>query len=107
MRLLRRALRVLAQDRFGCSTRRSKGTCDNSVTINRRQIEARVLAALRTSMLTPELVTHFIKTYDAEIARRQKEAGATQTGCKPSSPLFSAAWRASCARLRTAPGVTA
>jgi DNA invertase Pin-like site-specific DNA recombinase len=69
---------MLAQDRFGCSTRRSKGTCDNSVTINRQRIETRVLAALQNAMLTPELVAHFIKTYEAEITRRQKEAGTTQ-----------------------------
>ena len=69
---------MLAQNRFGCSTRRSKGTCDNTVTINRPRIEARVLAALQNAMLTPELVAHFIKTYEAEITRRQKEAGSIQ-----------------------------
>ena len=69
---------VIARDRFGCSSYRSKGTCTNAYSINRRRIEARVLAALQTRMLAPELVAHFIRTFEAEIARRQKTAGSTQ-----------------------------
>jgi site-specific DNA recombinase len=35
---------ILAQDRYGCATRRSKGTCDNATTIRRQSIEKRVLS---------------------------------------------------------------
>ena len=69
---------VTAKDRFGCSTYRSKGTCTNALSINRQRIEARVLAALQTRMLTPELVEHFVRTFEAEVTRRQREAGSTQ-----------------------------
>jgi site-specific DNA recombinase len=68
---------ILAQDRNGCANRRSKGTCGNARTINRRQIEDRVLAALQSRMLTPDLVAHFIKTFETEMIRHQRESGAT------------------------------
>ncbi len=51
---------IVAQDRYGCATRRSKGTCDNSRTITRQQIEARVLEGLKDRLLTPELIAVFI-----------------------------------------------
>jgi DNA invertase Pin-like site-specific DNA recombinase len=69
---------VLGKDRFGCSTHRSKGTCGNTVTINRQRIEARVLAALQSRMLTPELVEHFVRTFEEEVTRQQREASSTQ-----------------------------
>ena len=69
---------VLGKDRFGCSTYRSKGTCGNDITINRQRIEARVLAALQSRMLTPELVEHFVRTFEDEVTRRQREASSTQ-----------------------------
>lgn len=69
----------MAKDHFGCSTYRSKGTCGNDVTIKRQNIEARVLAALQSRMLTPELVEHFVRTFEAEVTRRQREANSTQS----------------------------
>ena len=44
---------IVAQDRYGCATRRGKGTCNNSKTISRQRIEARVLEALKDRLLTP------------------------------------------------------
>ena len=38
---------IVAQDRYGCAARRSKGTCDNNVTVSRQEIEERVLGGLK------------------------------------------------------------
>ena len=47
---------IVAADRYGCATRRSKGTCDNSSTIQRQHIESRVLGGLKDHMLSAEAV---------------------------------------------------
>ena len=47
------AMTVTGKDRYGCATRRGKGTCTNTHTINRQRIETRVLSALRERMVTP------------------------------------------------------
>jgi site-specific DNA recombinase len=54
---------IVAQDRYGCATRRSKGTCDNSATVSRQEIEARVLEGLKERLLAPELVREFIRAF--------------------------------------------
>jgi len=38
---------IVGKDRYGCATRRSKGTCDNTSTVTRPEIEARVFAGLK------------------------------------------------------------
>jgi len=47
---------IVAQDRYGCATRRAKGTCDNGATVSRQEIEARVLEGLKERLMAPELV---------------------------------------------------
>ena len=64
---------VMAQDRYGCATRRGKGTCDNARTIDRQRIEGRVLGALKDRLLTPDLVDEFVRTFEAELATYQKD----------------------------------
>jgi hypothetical protein len=44
---------IIAQDRYGCATRRGRATCHNGASISRQRIEARVLVALKSSLLTP------------------------------------------------------
>jgi site-specific DNA recombinase len=61
---------IVAPDRYGCATRRSKGTCTNNATVSRQEIEARVLAGLRERLMAPELVREFIRAF-------QEEANAT------------------------------
>jgi hypothetical protein len=43
---------IMAKDRYGCAAHRQKGTCDNTRTISRARIEARILGGLRERMLT-------------------------------------------------------
>jgi site-specific DNA recombinase len=50
---------IVAKDRYGCPTRRAKGTCDNDATVSRQEIEARVLKGLKKRLMAPELVREF------------------------------------------------
>jgi site-specific DNA recombinase len=60
---------IVAQDRYGCATRRSKGTCDNSATVDRQEIERRVFEGLKAKLLAPELVREFAQTFQEEMNR--------------------------------------
>jgi site-specific DNA recombinase len=51
---------IRAKDRYGCATRGRQGTCSNTRTISRQELERRVLDGLQGSLLTPELVAEFI-----------------------------------------------
>ena len=67
---------IIGKDRYGCAARRQKGTCDNTRTISRQEIEARVLDGLKERLLAPDLVAEFIKTMQDELAalRRERKA---------------------------------
>ncbi|MBT3787416.1 MAG: recombinase family protein [Alphaproteobacteria bacterium] len=58
---------IMGKDRYGCATRRSKGTCENRQTITRQAIEQRILSGLAGRLLRPELIDTFVGTYNAEI----------------------------------------
>ncbi len=70
---------IVAQDRYGCATRRSKGTCSNSLTITRQEIEDRVLSGLKDKLMAPELVRTFIEEFQAEANRLHAEQQAEIT----------------------------
>ena len=67
-------LTIMGKDRFGCSTRRRRGTCTNALSITRQSIEARVLVGLKERLVTPELLSIFVKEFQAEYARLRSEA---------------------------------
>ncbi|MCI4680511.1 recombinase family protein [Rhodoblastus acidophilus] len=64
---------IIAKDRYGCATRKQKGTCDNTRTISRREIEARVLEGLKDRLLAPDLVAEFIKAVQDELCALRRE----------------------------------
>ncbi len=64
---------IVAQDRYGCATRRSKGTCTNNATVSRQDIEARVFEGLKQRLLAPELVREFIRAFQEEANRLAAE----------------------------------
>ena len=70
------AYTIIGKDRYGCATRRGKGTCDNAKTIGRQILEPRVLNGLKEGLLTPELVKGFVERFTAEIATSAKTADA-------------------------------
>lgn len=65
---------LVAAGRYGCAGRRSKGQCQNDRTIGRRELEERILSALREQLLTPELVAEFARAYQEECNRSAAEA---------------------------------
>jgi len=64
---------IVAQDRYGCATHRSKGTCHNSATVTRQEIEGRVLGGLKEKLLAPELVREFVRAFQEEVNRTNAE----------------------------------
>jgi hypothetical protein len=64
---------IAARDRYACSTRKQKGTCDNRLTITRQEIEARVLDGLKGRLLAPDLVAVFVEAFREE-TKRQRDA---------------------------------
>jgi site-specific DNA recombinase len=64
---------VIGKDRYGCATRRQKGTCDNGRTITRQQIESRVLEGLKDRLLAPDLVAEFIREFQEVVGREREQ----------------------------------
>ena len=62
---------IVAKDRYGCAVRRQKGICENSRTITREELEARVLDGLKERLLAPDLVEEFVREFNAEIERNR------------------------------------
>lgn len=65
---------IVAKDRYGCATRRQKGTCRNAQTITRSAIETRVLDGLKDRLLSPGLVKEFVQEFNAELERHRHTA---------------------------------
>ena len=59
--------------RFACSNHISKGTCSNSRTIRREELESRVLSGLKDRMMTPEVATEAMRAYAEETNRLNRE----------------------------------
>ncbi|MGH1457244.1 MAG: recombinase family protein [Alphaproteobacteria bacterium] len=53
----------VSQDRYGCSTARNKGTCDNKLTIRQDELESAVLNALKDHLMDEELCKVFCDEY--------------------------------------------
>ena len=58
---------ISSRDRFSCSNRKQKGTCNNAITITRQDIEARVLVGLKEKLLAPELVENFVASFQEQL----------------------------------------
>ncbi|MDP0929438.1 recombinase family protein [Paracoccus onubensis] len=64
---------IRGSDRFACSTHGTKGTCSNSRTIPREELERRVLAGLKERMMTPEVAAEAMRAYAEETNRLNRE----------------------------------
>ncbi len=69
---------IVAKDRYGCSTSRNKGTCDNRLTVTEAEIERRVLAALSTRLMDAELCAVFCQEYTQHLNRVRMEQNASR-----------------------------
>jgi DNA invertase Pin-like site-specific DNA recombinase len=72
----------VSEKHYGCSNARTRGTCQNRITIRREVIEASVLSGLKTHLMHPDLVKEFIAEYHREINRANAERQAAQEGRK-------------------------
>jgi len=69
------AFTLISGTALGCTSSRSKGTCDNRYTIRRDRLEDRVLRALRHHLMDPALFSEFCDEFTQEMNRLRKEAG--------------------------------
>ena len=68
------AYAILQTNRYGCSHRRAKGTCDNALLVDRPRIEARILTGLKDRLLSPDLVAEFVREFASAQREQSKEA---------------------------------
>ncbi len=71
---------MIAQSLLGCSTARSKNTCDNRLTIKREEVERRILTALRERLMEPALFAEFCQEFTKEMNRLRMDASASLVG---------------------------
>ena len=64
---------IRGSDRFACSTHVTKGTCSNSRTILREDLERRVLAGLKERMMAPEVAAEAMRAHAEETNRLNRE----------------------------------
>ena len=65
------------QDHYGCSSHVTSGSCSNSRSIRRVEIDERVMAALRDKLMEPEAAAEAMKAYVEETNRLNRERRAS------------------------------
>ncbi|TCP38769.1 recombinase family protein [Rhodovulum marinum] len=71
---------IVGPRRYGCSTARNKGTCNCRTTISQDVLEEKVIGALRTRLMNPEMTKVFCEEYTAHINRLRMEHNANLIG---------------------------
>jgi site-specific DNA recombinase len=67
---------IVSSRRYGCSTSRNKGTCECRTTISQDVLEEKVLGALRSRLMDPELTKVFCNEYTAHLNRIRMDRNA-------------------------------
>ncbi|WP_286828276.1 MULTISPECIES: recombinase family protein [Kordiimonas] len=65
---------------YGCASVKNKGTCSNHMTVSREDLERRVLDALKSQLMLPDLFEDFCEAYRQEVNRLRMEATAEIAG---------------------------
>ena len=73
---------VYYRDRLGCFGTRERGTCTNTLTIPRQEVEARVLTALQEKLLRQDFFEEFCREFAKETNRLRMEQRASLNGAK-------------------------
>jgi site-specific DNA recombinase len=76
----RQDVRVRGHDRYACSARVTNGSCANTRTIPRGNLEQRVLAGLKDRMMAPEMAAEAMRTYTEATIRLNRERRASGEG---------------------------
>ena len=74
------AVSNVGRDYLACAASRTQGTCTNTRSIRRTDLERLVLDALRSELMAPELVAEFVLTFTAEWNRLAAESTAAREG---------------------------
>jgi DNA invertase Pin-like site-specific DNA recombinase len=71
------SMTIVNRERYSCSARRERGTCDSPVGIKVTELEDRVLTGLKDILFgNEELIDAFVSEFKAEVARLRKQRGA-------------------------------
>jgi len=83
---------LINKTRYGCAAARNKGgaICTNRATIERDDVEDRVLSGLKHRLLSPELLGHFTDAYRK--AFNASAAGAAQDRPKTANAITKSWW---------------
>ena len=73
---------VYYRDRLGCFGTRERGTCTNTLTIPRQEVESRVLAALQEKLLRQDFFEEFCREFAKEMNRLRMEQRASLNGAR-------------------------
>ena len=74
---------IARKDYYRCAGHKECGTCDNGLSIRVAPLEAAVLKAFRTEMLTPELTEAYITEFNRETERLSREREKATTSTSP------------------------
>ena len=77
-----RVYTIVSQDRYGCANRKNRGSCHNSKTIKRQDIEKRVLSGLKHKLLEPKALSKFIDEYVSQLKKLEKANEFEQKGIR-------------------------
>ena len=70
------SMTIVNRNRYSCSAKRERGTCDSPVGIKATELEDRVLDGLKDILLGNEdLIDAFVAEFKAELARLRKQRG--------------------------------
>ena len=73
------SMTIINRERYSCSAKRERGTCDSPVGIKVAELEDRVLTGLKDILLGNEdLIDTFVVEFKAELARLRKQRGANE-----------------------------
>jgi site-specific DNA recombinase len=67
----------VSQNRYGCSTARNKGTCDNRLTVRQNTLEGLVIGALQSRLMDPALLAEFCDEYTRHLNKLRTEKNAS------------------------------
>jgi site-specific DNA recombinase len=71
------SMTIINRERYSCSAKRERGTCDSPVGIKAAELEDRVLTGLKDILLGNEgLIDTFVAEFKAELTRLRKQRGA-------------------------------
>ena len=66
----------ISSKRYGCSSARKKGTCDNRITIDQTKLEETILSTLQSQLMRPELLAKFCDAYTHQLKQLHKNHSA-------------------------------